>query len=299
LREKAVLLVEDNAANRVALSRQLEAWGMVVHAVGSGAEALTLLQQDGAHFDVALVDGDMPHMDGMQFAWAVRDLAVGRTLPLIWLAAIGSSALLASASKLDGRELFAAVVTKPCKAAHLVDALLRALGASPPGVPPLDALPGTPAVVTSPFVAAGATSVTLPGTLADGASLAAVRPLRILLAEDNVVNQRVALLILRKVGYDADVAANGHEVLDALRRQPYDVVLMDVQMPEMDGLEATRQIRAMTTLAQQPHIIAMTANAMHGDRARCLAAGMDDYISKPMRAHDLQSILATLHGEME
>jgi CheY-like chemotaxis protein len=116
--------------------------------------------------------------------------------------------------------------------------------------------------------------------------------LRILLAEDNVVNQKVALSILRKLGYDADVAADGLEVLDALRRQPYDLILMDIQMPEMDGLETTRQIRR--TLVQQPRIVAMTANAMQGDRAQCLAAGMDDYISKPMRAQDLQAVLSSV-----
>src|SRR4029078_235538 len=108
------------------------------------------------------------------------------------------------------------------------------------------------------------------------------QPLRILLAEDNVINQKVALLILNKLGYEADIAANGLEVLDALQRQPYDLILMDVQMPEMDGLDATRQIRRTDSLGQQPHIVAMTANAMQGDRAQCLAAGMDDYISKPM-----------------
>jgi CheY-like chemotaxis protein len=106
-----------------------------------------------------------------------------------------------------------------------------------------------------------------------------------------VVNQKVALLLLRKLGYEADLAADGLEVLDALQRQPYDLILMDVQMPEMDGLETTRRIRHLGSLAQQPRIIAMTANAMQGDRAQCLAAGMDDYISKPMRIQDLLAIL--------
>jgi CheY-like chemotaxis protein len=111
------------------------------------------------------------------------------------------------------------------------------------------------------------------------------------LAEDNVVNQKVALHILKKLGYEADVAADGFEVLDALRRQPYDLVLMDVQMPEMDGLETTRQIRRMWSLEEQPRIIAMTANAMQGDRDMCLAAGMDEYVSKPIRAQDLFAVL--------
>jgi CheY-like chemotaxis protein len=111
------------------------------------------------------------------------------------------------------------------------------------------------------------------------------------LAEDNVVNQKVAIRILEKMGYRIDVAANGLEVLDALRRRPYDAILMDVQMPEMDGLETTRQIRGEWPAGSQPRIIAMTANAMQGDREAYLAAGMDDYVSKPIRIHELQSAL--------
>jgi len=116
-------------------------------------------------------------------------------------------------------------------------------------------------------------------------------PLRILLAEDNAVNQKLALRLLAQLGYRADVAGNGLEVIAALERQPYDIVLMDVQMPELDGLEATRRIRAQWTPPRGPRIIAMTANAMQGDREECLAAGMDDYISKPIRVHDLLSAL--------
>ena len=117
------------------------------------------------------------------------------------------------------------------------------------------------------------------------------KPFRLLLVEDNVVNQKVALHILERLGYRADVAGNGLEVLDALTRQAYDVVLMDVQMPELDGLEATRAIRQQWPAAKQPRIIAMTANAMQGDRERCLEAGMDDYIAKPVRIEDLSAAL--------
>jgi CheY-like chemotaxis protein len=185
-----------------------------------------------------------------------------RTLPLLLLTPIGAAPTGAA------YRLFAATVTKPIKIAHLAELLHRFLGPQQSSLPKMDAL-------------------------RDSAQAATARPLRILLAEDNVVNQKVALLILHKLGYEADVAADGREVLDALQRQPYDLILMDVQMPEMDGLEATRQIRRTHSLPTQPRIVAMTANAMQGDRARCLAAGMDDYISKPMRA---QELLAVLNG---
>jgi CheY-like chemotaxis protein len=116
-------------------------------------------------------------------------------------------------------------------------------------------------------------------------------PLRILLAEDNLLNQKLALKILERMGYKADVAGTGREVLEAVQRQTYDVVLMDVQMPEMDGLEATRQIRQRWPNPAGPRIIAMTANAMQGDREICLAAGMDDYVSKPIQVTELQAAL--------
>jgi CheY-like chemotaxis protein len=115
-------------------------------------------------------------------------------------------------------------------------------------------------------------------------------PLRILLAEDNAVNQKLALRLLEQMGYRADLASNGIEAIESLERQIYDVILMDVQMPEMDGLDATREIRKLTNVIQ-PYIIAMTANAMEGDRELCMAAGMDDYISKPIRVHELVDAL--------
>jgi CheY-like chemotaxis protein len=136
-----------------------------------------------------------------------------------------------------------------------------------------------------------AAPVPAPGGTAMDAAMATRHPLRILLAEDNVVNQKLALRLLQRMGYRADLASNGIEAIECIARQPYDVVLMDVQMPEMDGMDATRQICARFASNNRPRIVAMTANAMQGDRDECLAAGMDDYISKPIRVHDLLSAL--------
>ena len=124
-------------------------------------------------------------------------------------------------------------------------------------------------------------------------------PIRILLAEDNAVNQKLALRMLDRMGYRADVAANGLEVLEALGRQFYDLIFMDVQMPEMDGLEATRAIRVMPSLARQPRVVAMTANAMQGDREMCLEAGMDDYVSKPIQVKELQRAIEEMAAKAD
>jgi CheY-like chemotaxis protein/HPt (histidine-containing phosphotransfer) domain-containing protein len=165
---------------------------------------------------------------------------------------------------------FAAYLAKPIKQSMLFDALVEVFADQP-----------APARARGP----------IDGPTFD-AQLAERLPLRLLVAEDNAVNQKLALQMLRKMGYRADMAGNGLEVLQALERQPYDVVLMDVQMPEMDGLEATRHIRQLDPAGfNQPRIIAMTANAMQGDREACLAAGMDDYISKPIKVPELQAAL--------
>ena len=126
------------------------------------------------------------------------------------------------------------------------------------------------------------------------AGMAERHPLRILLAEDNVVNQKLAMRLLQQMGYRADLASNGIEAIECCERQPYDVVLMDVQMPEMDGLEASRRIAAKWPAGQRPRIVAMTANAMQGDREECLAAGMDDYVTKPIRVDALVQALASV-----
>jgi signal transduction histidine kinase/DNA-binding response OmpR family regulator/HPt (histidine-containing phosphotransfer) domain-containing protein len=257
---KRLLIVDDNATNRRILTLQAESWGMVVQAAECGADALKWIR-DGEAFDVAVLDMQMPGIDGVQLASAIRAQRSAQQLPLILLTSLGRRAEDAES------RIFAAYLSKPTKASQLYDVLIGILDTSAPQ-----------------------RANAVPHTTID-AQMAARLPLRLLLAEDNVVNQKVALLTLTRLGYRADVAGNGLEVLEALQRQPYDVVLMDVQMPELDGLETTRRICHDQPPATRPRIIAMTANAMQGDREQCLEAGMDDYISKPIRIGELVSAL--------
>jgi CheY-like chemotaxis protein len=231
---------------------------MLVEAVGLPSDALSLLRA-GRRFDVAILDMLMPEMDGVALAREIRGLRKEHELPLLLLTSLGR---LHEARDAVG---LAAPLSKPVKASQLFDALVGVLAE------PLSARDGVPPDSD------GTTFVT--------------SSLRVLVAEDNSVNQKLALRLLEKLGYSADVASNGLEVLEALDRQPYDVVLMDVQMPELDGLEATRQIRARWPDGRRPRIIAMTANAMPEDREACFAAGMDDYVAKPIRPEELAQAL--------
>jgi CheY-like chemotaxis protein len=223
--------------------------------------------RDGAEFDLAILDMHMPDLDGVELAEAMRDvaLAAGRTpVPVLILSSVGTRERRTDA--------VAAELTKPVKPSALLDAVLTVLAP--------DAARQAPR--SSPA--------------ASGAGLGATNPLRILVAEDNPVNVKLTLKLLERMGYGAEVAGNGFEVLDRLEHGAFDLVLMDVQMPEMDGLEATRRIRA--GWPERPiRIVAMTANAMEGDREMCLAAGMDDYLSKPIRPEALaQALRATTPG---
>ncbi|MBW4497967.1 MAG: PAS domain S-box protein [Oscillatoria princeps RMCB-10] len=260
---KRLLIVDDNATNRQILTLQTQSWGMLPRAAASGAEALDWLEGGGV-FDLAILDMQMPFMDGLTLAAEIRKLPGRKNLPLLMFTSIGSlpdSRLLAEVD-------FAAFLNKPVKQSQLYNVLTGIFGLLP----------------------VKRSSVRLQPAAIDS-QLASRLPLRILLAEDNAVNQKVALRILERLGYRADVAANGLEVLEAVVRQPYDVVLMDVHMPEMDGLSATRRLCEELMPAARPRIIAMTANAMQGDREMCLAAGMDDYISKPIRMEALVEAL--------
>jgi CheY-like chemotaxis protein len=203
----------------------------------------------------------MPEMDGLQLARAL--CAAGAKLPLVLFSSLGRR----EAGDVEG--LFAAYLGKPLHQSQLFDTLIGLLAKE--------------AVV--PKARPAALKATIDATLAQR------HPLRILLAEDNLVNQKLALRLLSQMGYRADVAANGIEAIECVERQTYDVVLMDVQMPEMDGLEASRRLTAKYELAQRPRIVAMTANAMQGDREECLAAGMDDYLTKPIRVDALVDAL--------
>ncbi len=256
---RRVLVVDDNATNREVLERQLGRWGVLVRAVASAEEALALLSA-GEAFDAALLDQQMPGMDGLALAEEVRKTRGPAQLPLIMLTSVGRRD--AAAARLG----FAAFLFKPIKQGQLLDVLLLVCG----GAELMPAAPRAPAVF-------------------DG-KMGERQPLRVLLAEDNPVNQRVALEMLARMGYRADPVATGKEAVAAVGRQPYDVVLMDVMMPEMDGLEATAAVRRLVGVAQ-PRIIALTANAMKGDREVCLKAGMDDFVAKPIQAADLAAAL--------
>ncbi|MCP4542770.1 MAG: response regulator [Chloroflexi bacterium] len=274
LSDRRVLIVDDNATNRRILTLQTQAWGMRPQETAFPAEALewvraTVREQD--HFDVALLDMQMPEMDGVMFATEIRKLEnqVRKerdipTLPLVMLSSLGWQ-------ETDLEIDRAAFLIKPIKALQLYSALLNvvAKGEYQPVGRPDEA-------IRSKF----------------DSRMGERLPLRILVAEDNAVNQKLALRMLERMGYRADVAGNGLEVIEALHRQTYDVVLMDVQMPEMDGLKATRAICREWTRQERTRIIAMTANAMKEDREICLAAGMDDYVSKPIRVDELVGALS-------
>jgi signal transduction histidine kinase/DNA-binding response OmpR family regulator/putative methionine-R-sulfoxide reductase with GAF domain len=254
------LVVDDNATNRRILTAQLERWSMRVTALERPAEALASAR-DGQSFDVAILDLHMPDMDGLALAAALH-AGHDDAPPVIILSSLG----VRERATPD----VAAFLVKPVKPSNLHDAVMTVLA-------------GQAAVPMRPSS----------GTDIDH-ELGARHPLRILLAEDNPVNQKLALRLLERMGYDADLVTDGLAAVSAVTDadgRAYDVVLMDVQMPELDGLEATRRIRAWGPAEDGPHIVAMTANALEGDRETCLAAGMNDYVSKPIRPDALAAAL--------
>ncbi len=253
---RSALLVVEEGADVAVLTRQLQAWGMRPRAMHRWRAALAWIAA-GDRFDVVLVDRALPDGDAFDFARALQASAIGEATPLLLLSTLDAEPV--------PEGLFRARLTKPVRPSRLHDELVTLFAAAP-------------------------RRAEAPAPSAVDATLGERRPLRILLAEDHPTNRRLALLVLQRLGYQADVAVNGLEVLTALERRAYDLVLMDVQMPEMDGLQATRELRRRWPGAG-PRVVAMTANVTPEDRAACAEAGMDDYLAKPFRIEDLVATL--------
>lgn len=263
--EARVLIVDDNATGREILCKVTKSWRMVPTAVASGHEALRLIRE-GHRFDIGLLDMVMPEMDGIGLASKLKQHSTAADLPLILLTSLGPQPVSLDDTD-SGKQYFEATLSKPIKQSSLYDILISALDGKKRH------------------------SLKTPDNAEVDPTLGEKNPLHILVTEDNAVNRKVLLKMLEKVGYEADIAVNGVEALDAVKRNPYDVIFMDVQMPEMDGLEATRRIRARRGDALRPTIVGLTANALEGDREICLAAGMDDYLAKPVRLEQIQDVL--------
>jgi two-component system, sensor histidine kinase and response regulator len=276
-----VLVVDDNATNRQILHHQIISWRMRNGQAACGREALSILRAEAAAgdpYDLVILDMQMPEMDGLSLAKTIAGDPLLTATKMVMLTSL--------VQRFDNNELKAAGIeaclVKPVKQSKLFDCLVTVMsdsilhGSQPRKIQTKSAPPVAPRPTPPP----------------------AARSIRLLLAEDNMVNQKVALRQLQKLGYSADAVANGLEVLEALTRIPYDIILMDCQMPEMDGYDATRTIRQRESEAtrsgahiRKHHIVAMTANALQGDREKCLAAGMDDYLCKPVQLNELQAAL--------
>jgi PAS domain S-box-containing protein len=261
---RRLLIVDDNATNRRILWLQADNWGMEAIECETAGAALDLLRR-GERFDAAILDIQMPDIDGITLAQEINRCCGDRPMPLIGLSSVWPK----RSDVAEGG--FAEMLTKPIKQSQLYDMLVSVLCET-----------SQPARSASPKSSSS--------TPAYDSELGKRMPLRILIAEDLAVNQKLMQGLLAKLGYRADVAGNGVEVLRALKRQQYDVILMDVQMPEMDGLEASRRIN-LRYGERRPRIVALTANAMKEDRGVCLAAGMDDYLAKPVRPEALHEAL--------
>jgi signal transduction histidine kinase/CheY-like chemotaxis protein len=254
---KRLLVVDDSLTNRRLVGQYTRSWGMLVQEAASPREALRLIER-GDPFDVAILDIMMPEMDGVTLATEIRKRRDAAALPLIFFSSLGRRE--ANASEVD----FAAYLMKPLKPSQLFDALSGIFARE------------APAQTGSRAIAVEQPDLPI---------------LRVLLAEDNAVNQKLAVRLLERMGVVPAVVGNGLEAVAAAESGDFDLILMDVQMPEMDGLDATRQICARMPRERRPQIVAMTANAMQGDRELCLQAGMDDYLSKPIRVEELQRVI--------
>jgi CheY-like chemotaxis protein len=264
LEGKKILVVDDNQTNRFILKTQLELWGLLTVTASSAMEALELLSA-GSGFNLVISDMEMPDMDGVELARAIKINYKG--LPVIMLSSIGDG----SKKKYPG--LFSAILTKPVKQSQL----------------------GKSIQVELQHIKSEDPIESKSQKLLDD-NFASQFPLSILVAEDNQINQKLIDRMLTKLGYSFEMVHNGNEALDKLNLKPFDVVFMDVQMPEMDGFEATRYIRKY--VFKQPYIIAMTANAGPDDRDHCIKEGMNDYIAKPMKTDTLIAMLKRAFEEI-
>ena len=270
---KRLLVVDDNETNRRILTLLSTRWGMIPTMASRPKEALALLQGN-QHFDLAIYDMLMPEMDGMKLAQETRKIQGRQSLPLVLLTSLGPRDEMLQGAQ----QLFQGTLTKPVKPLQLEEMLLRL---SAPG-----ALVPTVATSSKPLVP----------SMND--QLGKRFPFRILVTDDNAINVKVACRLLSQMGYQTGVAINGEEAIAALERETFDLVFMDLQMPKMDGLEATRRIRKLQSEQDRKSfygkrilIVAMTANVMPGDREKCLTAGMDDYIPKPIQPAKIQTLL--------
>jgi len=254
---KRFLISTDNLTNGTILQRLALRWGMVPHLVANMIELFSCLRE-GKQWDIALLENNSPEKENCLLLEKVSKAHQSSSLPLVVLTSV----------YLPQRcvQFFTACLTKPIKPARLYE------------------------VLTDIFRTDSSDAHTLKKKQIEDESIKG-KKLRILLAEDNMVNQKVALLLLKRLGYDADIVSNGLEVLEALHDKTYDIVFMDVQMPEMDGLTATSRIKKEWAQVQRPYIIAMTANAMQGDREICLEAGMNDYLTKPLRKAEIYKVI--------
>ncbi len=261
------MIVDDNATNRRILEEILHNWGMQVISVESGAKALDALhhlQESGQTVSLVLTDYHMPNMDGFMLAERIREIAAFAETPIIVLTSGG----YATDTKLCSELRIAAQLLKPVKQSELLNAIT--------------------------VVVAGDEQPALPVSAGSENEMQSLRPLQILLAEDGIANQKLAVGLLESWGHHVTVANDGQEAVDLWSGQSFDLILMDVQMPNLDGLDATRIIRQKeeSTGAHIP-IVALTAHALKGDREKCLEVGMDRYISKPVRRHELYRAIKT------
>jgi len=260
LQDKSVLIVDDNQTNRQILKLHFESWGMKPFLVESGQDALQLMADSESLPEIAILDMQMPEMDGIQLAQLFKASAVLSKIPLILLSSTGDIESIPP-------RLFAAQLSKPIKLKALYEEVLNVI-----------------------------TDLTKKNKMNDfhsslDSGLSVRIPLRILIAEDNMVNQKLAMSLLHLMGYKVEAVINGRQVLDILEKQDFDLILMDIQMPEMNGIEATVKIIETIPIEKQPFIIALTANAMVGDREKCLDAGMVDYMAKPIKINELQAMI--------